>query len=334
VTAPVDTITVARARRRLTKLIDAAGEVTGYDRARLYDFITCPAADLAALAHLLARLARRPDCCIVRGGVIDPTRARAVRRLIHLDPQTGETPTLQEVPHLWLALDVDGMDRPAALPADDLAGCGAEAIRRLPAAFRGATCIAQASSTHGIKPGLRLRLWFWLSRPVSGAELKRWLRGVPVDHAVFRPAQPIYTAAPVFGIGATDPLSRRMVILPGAPTVLVPSPEALAPPPPRPLASLPRKDDSRAARYASAALTNAAARVVSAGIGSRHDTILSEAQGLARFVGAGLLREADVREVLARAGGHAGKPDDEVQSLVSWAIAHPRGAALPEGFAR
>jgi hypothetical protein len=329
-----DTITVCRARRRLTKLIDADGRVTGFDNARLFDFIGCAVTDLAHLARLLAYLAGRADCCIVRGGVIDPTRAHAVRRLLHPDPQTGEAPTLHEVPRWWLSLDVDGMDRPADLPADDLAGCAAAAIRRLPAPFHGAACVAQATGSHGIKRGLYLRMWFWLSRPVSGAELKRWLRGVPVDHAVFGPAQPIYTAAPVFTRGATDPLPNRMVTLAGAATVPVPPPGSLAPPPLRRLAPLPAKDDCRAARYAAAALTNAAVRVASASVGARHGTILSEARSLARFIDAGLLHESEVRAVLMQAGQHAGKPGDEVQSMMSWAIAHPRAIALPEGLAR
>src|SRR6516165_1593984 len=68
----------------------------------------------------------------------------------------------------------------------------------------------------GIAPGIRLRLWFWLARATTGAELRRWLQGVPVDHSIFGAAQPIYTAAPLFCAGAADPLKERLSMVPGA----------------------------------------------------------------------------------------------------------------------
>jgi hypothetical protein len=58
-------------------------------------------------------------------------------------------------------------------------------------------------------------LWFWCDRPVTGAELRHWLRGAPVDPSVFGAAQPVYTATPVFAIGAADPLPHRLLLLPG-----------------------------------------------------------------------------------------------------------------------
>ena len=85
----------------------------------------------------------------------------------------------------------------------------------LPPTFTGAACIVQATASHGIKPGARLRLWFWCDRSLSGAECKRWLGKVPVDHSVFGAAQPIYTAAPVFADGAAEHLPCRLLALPG-----------------------------------------------------------------------------------------------------------------------
>ena len=68
----------------------------------------------------------------------------------------------------------------------------------LPEEFWTADCIVQATAGHGIKPGMRLRLWFWLSRPLGRGELDRWFANSPVDRSVFRTVQAIYTAAPVF----------------------------------------------------------------------------------------------------------------------------------------
>ena len=257
-----------------------------------------------------------------------------MRRLAFPDKKTGDQPTLREAPHLWLALDFDGVARPEGVPADDLTLCASEAIRRLPGAFHEARCIVQASAGHGIKPGCRLRLWYWLDRAVTGAEAKRWLRGSPVDPSIFRTVQPIYTAAPVFAAGAVDHLPNRMVVTDGAAAVPVPAPEALAPPPPRPPAPMPGPGAAGSGGYAFAALANAGHRVHRAGVGQRHETILREARGLARFVNAGLLTMRDIRIVLRDAGVSTGKPEDEIESIVTWAIEHPSGGKLPEGVAR
>jgi hypothetical protein len=327
-----DTITVIRARgRRLAKRVQEDGSIDAYDSARTYDLFAIDVANLAALERLLRVLLGRPDCAVVRGGIIDQARTRRVRRLVHLDRKTGECPTLEERPRSWLALDVDSDARPEGVRPDDLPGCWAAAVGGLPSAFRDAACIVQASGSHGLKPGMRLRLWYWLDRPLAGREAKRWLRGVPVDASVFRPAQVIYTAAPVFDRQADDPLPTRMALI-ERPRAIVHAPPASAlSPPPRPPIPLPSPRSASANRYASAALRNAVARVLRAGVGSRHDTILSEARNLARFVAAGLLTEGEVAASLASAGEHAGKPRDECQAIVAWAFDHPSGASLPAG---
>ena len=85
-------------------------------------------------------------------------------------------------------------------------------------------------ASHGIKPGVRLRLWFWLSRPTSGAELAHWFEGCPIDPATFRTVQPNYTASPIFPAGTADPLPVRLAMLPGAQAVArVPAASLLRP---------------------------------------------------------------------------------------------------------
>jgi len=331
-----DTITILRARRgrRLAKLIRVGRTVEDYDSAFRFDLIERAVADLDGLHRLLLRLLHRPDCCVVRGAPADPARVVNVRRLAYPCKNTRDQPTLRPAPHYWLALDVDGLERPKDIPAADLTACATVAVQRLPGAFHGARCIAQASASHGIKPGIRLRLWYWLDRLTSGGELTRWLRGTPADPSVFRAVQLIYTAAPRFAPGVSDHLPQRIIDMPGTAMVPVPSVAALAPPPPRPPMPLPRPGDAGAGRYAFAALTNAAARVQRAGIGQRHATILREARGLARFINAGLLAQSAVTDMLRGAGANAGKPEDEINSLIEWAMDHPSSAALPEGAAR
>jgi hypothetical protein len=256
-----------------------------------------------------------------------------VRRLAYRCKKTGDAPTLQDAAHSWVALDLDEVERPDAIAADDLPGCALAAVQRLPVAFRATAGIVQATASHGIKPGSRVRLWYWLSRPTTAAELKRWLRGA-VDDCTFRTVQPIYTSAPVFGPGVRDHLPVRVALLPGDDAVVVPSSAGLAPPSPRPAPPRPAPNTPGSGRYASRALAGAAVRVKTAPIGNRHATILSEARGLARFIAAGLLTERDVVGTLEAAGQQAGKPVDEIESIIAWAMDNPSRAELPEGIRR
>ncbi len=334
-TGAPDTLTVLRARgRRLAKLLRPDGTIEGYDQAKHFDLFTVAVSDLDRLETLLLRLLCRPDCAVVRGAVLDPARTRAVRRLVHRDPTTGEAPTLREQARRWLALDLDGLPLPPDLDPRDLAGCGTYARTLLPPVFHGSRCIVAASGSHGIKPGARLRLWFWQDRALTGPEVARWLRDAPVDAAVFRPAQLIYTAAPTFAPDMVDPLPLRLALLPGElRDVPVPPPEKLAPPPSRPVRPLPSPAAPGASAYAVAALTAGAARVAGAAINSRHYTMIAEARSLARFVDAGLLTASDVRRALGGAAERCGKTEAEANSVVDWAMLHPSGAPLPESVA-
>ena len=64
------------------------------------------------------------------------------------------------------------------------------------------------SSSAGFKPGVRIKLAFWLDRPVLGAELERHLEGCPIDASTLRAVQPIYIARPIL-IGVPDPIEQR-----------------------------------------------------------------------------------------------------------------------------
>jgi hypothetical protein len=168
-----ETITILRAHgRRLAKLIRADGSIEDYDSARTFDLFEVQVADLVSLQRLLERLERRQDCCVVRGAIADSARVKGVRRLLYTDPETGDEPTLHEVPRRWVALDFDHLLRPDWIAPADLLGCACVAIRTLPGEFQNAAFVVQATASHGLKPGIRLRLWCWLTRPVSGAELK------------------------------------------------------------------------------------------------------------------------------------------------------------------
>ena len=64
------------------------------------------------------------------------------------------------------------------------------------------------SSSAGFKPGVRIKLAFWLARPVLGRELERHLKGCPIDASTLRAVQPIYVARPIL-VGVADPIRQR-----------------------------------------------------------------------------------------------------------------------------
>lgn len=310
---PLDGATVIRAKgRRLAKIVRADGIAEGYDKTRTVDLIHAPLSGLSDLHRLLRDLAERRDCCLVRGAILDPTRTHRVRRLSNADPETGEAPTLREEPRRWIALDLDSVPLPPSVDSRDLAACARAVVRHLPLGFHGAACVVQATASQGIKPGARLRLWFWLSRALTNAECKAWLARHPVDLSLFRPAQPHYTAAPVFE-GWRDPLPGRLLFLPGVPEVEPPDAATLAPPPPRP--SSPGLGASLAAsgRLAGA---NPEARfigllrhVLSAPEGTRHSALYWAACRAGEIVAAGYVAPEAAARALTRAAMEGGGKD-------------------------
>jgi hypothetical protein len=145
-------------------------------------------------------------------------------------------PTFEDCPRAWVIIDVDRVPVPDHL-ADDWVDEPDAAVEHvlglLPEPFRTATCWWSISSSAAM-PGpqgrevaseFKLKLAFWLDRPLLGTEIKRWMAAekAPVDPAVFGAVQLIYLARPTFGHGLHDPVPRRTGIWHGeADTVAVP----------------------------------------------------------------------------------------------------------------
>ena len=160
----------------MAKTILPDGKSIAYDSARFYDASMLQLSGLSEVWRILHDLLHRSDCCVVRGRLAQGQQAKRIRRLVYRDAETGDEPTLIDVPRRWLALDSDRLSRPTNVSAADLLACAAIVIQHLPPAFATATAIVQATAGHGLKPELRLRLWFWCDRLVTGSELGRWLR--------------------------------------------------------------------------------------------------------------------------------------------------------------
>jgi hypothetical protein len=317
-----DSLTILRARgRRLAKRIARDRSIESYDSAKHFDIVSVLVDGIDHLEDDLRRLLHQPDRAVVRGGIADLGRTMSVRRLLH--PDDGDPASLTDIPRCWLALDIDSLPRPDDVAARDISACARVAIAELPDEFRGGRCIAQATSSHGFKPGIRLRLWYWLDRPVYGAEVKRWLSSAPVDHALFGAAQVIYTAAPLFD-GRRDPLPSRMVRLPGTPRVAVPE---LPEPEPRPAAK-PVKPALGLSRYAEARLDSAWRHIIEAKQGDRDKTLNSEAYSVGRLAGAGAIPAAFAVRVLHHAAsqisGYTNRDASKIDRSFNEGLRNPR----------
>ncbi|WP_431270271.1 hypothetical protein [Dankookia sp. P2] len=318
-------VTLLHARhRRLCKTIEAGGTVHGYDSARLFDLHEEPLSSLDDLHTLLLRISDCCDCALVRGAIAHRDRTRGVRRLLHADPATGDQPTLRAASRRWVALDIDGLPLNANLDRQDLLACGDAVLRRLPPACQDVECVIQATASHGIKDGARLRLWFWLSRSAPRNELSAWLRAAPVDHSILGPAQIIYTAKPIFAAPANDPIANRLLLMPGRRSAVT-LPQAV---------TNKRETQQRenvGPKSADAGLRLAALIGVAkaAREGSRNRSLFWAACRASELVAKGEVDRSTVTASLLQAGTHAGLSAQEALNTIvnGLSFGHDRGDA-------
>jgi hypothetical protein len=198
--------------------VDEDGMITGVEPSSqgfLFEFREVEVRDLEGLAQAIAMAARDPYSIVVRA---KPKQAIG-RRAMYDDADAGPA-NLTVTPCRWVAFDWDNIPvphdpesieldqaefanwaRPPALFKPDL---GVElALRRLPPAFRTVSCLWQITASAGFKGGFRLRTWHWLSRALTGSQLKCWLnpaieRGL-VDPSTLVEVQPHYVGCTVRG---------------------------------------------------------------------------------------------------------------------------------------
>jgi hypothetical protein len=211
------------------------------------------------------------------------------------------------------------------------------AVITLPAEFHDASAYWQLTSGAGIKPGIRLRLWYWLDRPVNDDEAKRWFEGAPVDTSLYCANTPHYTAAPIFDPPELDPVPLRsgfwwrhynVVAVPGLREKPKPKPQATNQ---RHFANL----DDRAERYAQACIR----AVLAAPQGQGRKKMLAVARVLYGMADHRLLDQTKVTAALkdamgARDWGQTAKgrwSETEIERHLAWARDHA-ATELPEGF--
>lgn len=244
-----DTVTVLTSlggplAKRITR--NAAGhlEINTRQNITWYKGEEHSVSNIRTFAALLDRVSIDARNCLVRGAIApSANRSRMLRRNLVRD---GVPATLLEKARRWILFDIDGIGLPAEFdPLADPTATVRLVRGKLPTCFHAVTCWYQFTSGAGVKPGLHIRLGFWLDRSLGETDLKSWLcqrvpeagkprkdwyREYPVDPAVFRTAQPIYVAAPIIEEPAQDPLAGRCArsgVVDGAvETVIVPHIEA------------------------------------------------------------------------------------------------------------
>jgi hypothetical protein len=95
-------------------------------------------------------------------------------------------PTFEDRPRYWLIFDVDRIPVPEHLRdewVDDPEAAVEHVLGLLPAPFRSASCWWSLSSSaavpgangHEVARDFKLKLAFWLDRPLTGAQVMRWM---------------------------------------------------------------------------------------------------------------------------------------------------------------
>jgi hypothetical protein len=223
------TILTSATGKFLTKQYTSDGLIN-YGMEILFSSETQPVRNLTELAEVLDAIG--PHSCLIRGKLIagtDPhrhARRSRPRKMTWEDPITGEIgecveqPTYEKAPHHWLSIDIDSKDDDVGWLDDIAAGrLPQKVLEGIPPELRAAAVHWRLTSSAGIKPGIRMRLFYWLDQVISDDQAKRWLgaRSVPgdgaaarlyplIDLAVFNPVEPIYCAAPIFEHDRLDPL--------------------------------------------------------------------------------------------------------------------------------
>lgn len=173
-----------------------------YDRVTFFNFFEVNIGSLDELYNLSKKMLDKPNCCFVRARLKDPNHRRNVRRNYK---DANATLILENMN--WLALDVDWQQESSG----DLRKDADLVLVSLPECFSNVECFVVASASYGVKPGIRMRMFFWSRYPVSNADVKRVLTGYETicDPAIFNPIQVIYTAKPIFH-GIDDPIKERI----------------------------------------------------------------------------------------------------------------------------
>lgn len=164
--------------------------------------------NLNDLSSLLSSLEDEFQTCVIRWKLRKGAPTTNIQRT-----KNGANPKFENQPCQWLCIDIDDLEFPTQtslcdLPPQVLADFAA---RHLPQEFEGVDFHWHFSGSMGVKPGIRIHLWYWLNRPISDVEAQAWLStaAAKIDSSLFNPLQLHFTANPMFDVPGADPVKVR-----------------------------------------------------------------------------------------------------------------------------
>jgi hypothetical protein len=213
--------------KRFSVTSDGDIAVHNYNNAKWFNVERPKVSSIRSLSRLLSELEVHYTKLVIRGEPLPHIDLSApVRRKTSVDPEDLCAPYFRSVKNgiPWLCIDIDQLRLPRRLkrrPRNQLAVLQ-YAIEKLPECFHDVTCHWQFSSQYMVTDheNIRLHLWYWLDRPITDREAKRWTQIIsaeytPIDTSLYQPVQPHYTAAPIFEDSIEDPLDQRSGLLEG-----------------------------------------------------------------------------------------------------------------------
>ncbi len=217
-TSKKDTITFLKCRSPLvlTKTWQN-GSIKDYDTAKHFRVLIKSAQGIKALGTILEEAATKPQYAVIRGTPnkdldTGPSSASTITRTLS---------NFSDSPKHWVMFDIDSFLPDVSPLVDPAQGVMQWVTDTLPPAFHGISAYWQLSASAGHitrdPKSLRAHVWFWLDKPITGRQWKRWAEhnNLKIDKSVLSPVQLHYTANPVIELG-TDPFNQRSGLLSGA----------------------------------------------------------------------------------------------------------------------
>jgi hypothetical protein len=205
---------------------DESGTTTTLDYDRGYQWLAkvMEVSNFCEMVGLLVALLDEPRALVIRS---KPKPGLDVSKAV-FRRKRGPGAAFDDVPQQWLHLDIDGVAAEHLDVIADPQGAidyALDLIATHAPELKGISAFCSFSPSAGVYDvtNAKLHVWFWLVRPYSNAELRRWgaqvnarARYKLIDLAVFEAVQPNYTARPLF-VGGTDPFAgaRRWAVVHG-----------------------------------------------------------------------------------------------------------------------
>ena len=187
------------------KQTDDTIETVPYNAGFLFTARTYRVRNIFKLAAFLAALEKIPVAFVIRGA---PT-TKLGRDLKTPHQRLKEHYTTPAPGRRYVMVDIDKLPLPddLELTQETLAEVLSFVVKQLPTELRDVTHYWQLSASAGIGDPTKIsvHLWFWLSQPVTDADLIRWGKAVNstagfklIDISLFRDVQPHFLASPLF----------------------------------------------------------------------------------------------------------------------------------------